>query len=754
MRKETRTAQPSHEPIAHAWPEGAGNDDGGIGRPRVQRPLLMAESRLTLLFYTLFLGALGLSHWRPQNAFPEEGLYVAGALGLTLALALALAGSLQVLRALLCWPVALFLALLAWSVFTFAWSVYPAEGIDTVGGWLEGYWVLCASLLGWRAVCAAEREMKVESSAAAPVEGGVALPRFSIAPRQMAVFAVFAFFAVVSIASATKGIYQYFFGFAQQLSEFERSGAARQGPLADGIRHALLEKRTPAWYGNPNVLCYILAMGLPFVLGLMGARRRFWSRTLWAMGLLAIAMAMYFTKSRGGWLCALVAVAAAGVVMGREQCKRLAVPVVFVGALAVAVWLLFAFIGPYHRMAPSAATASPATAAPREQQEVSFWKRLTRVSTIQERLHYLAAATRQLRLSPLSPLIGNGIGSYGVLYLQTVSPGAREARDVHNAPVQLWVEGGAPAAGLMIALYAVALAAGLRGGRWRRADETLGLAATRMATGMATAALFVFGLSALIDIAFFFSREFFLDGCLLMGWLVAMRQETAVAAPLAPRNKGWQRLLASRKAGWALLALWMAANVAGGWVFLGQPMRARAAFLSGEDLAADARGALMSSEELAAKGRRAEAQEQRQIALGELAEALEQYQLASSVQGNNARYLDAQAGVTDELGRPEDALRLRAQAMALNPYSAAMIRAQATLLLRLKRPQEALATAERAIGAYPLNPEGYAVKARLLTALGRGKEAVACLEKAAQLEPHEPEKYVKEREAILGGTGR
>ncbi|MCX7044858.1 MAG: hypothetical protein NTX50_05120 [Candidatus Sumerlaeota bacterium] len=165
-------------------------------------------------------------------------------------------------------------------------------------------------------------------------------------------------------------------------------------------------------------------------------------------------------------------------------------------------------------------------------------------------------------------------------------------------------------------------------------------------------------------------------------------------------------------------------------------MRAKSAYLLGNDLAKEA-----AYEETLAMRIPKEREAHQKEATGFRAEALMSYHKASRIQGNCARYLDAEAAMCERMGRDEDGLALRSQAIQMNPFSASMRRSQAETLARLKRYPEALKQADLAIELYPLSPNGYAVKAGILRELNRREEALPLLDKAASLEPYKPENY-------------
>lgn len=661
-----------------------------------QRPLMRQDSRLVMLLFGMLLGLLGLSHWHSQIAFPEMGVYTSTGIGVAMLLTLLAAGAVGRLRALLCWPVALFMALLIWSTLSFAWSVSIGDGLQVMGTWLEGYWVFCAVIVGWR--LASKWQIEEESEGADESLDEEVTPVFSAPPRRVAATMLFGFLAVVAVVGAGHATYQYLFGYDRALSRYESLSIVVDQRIHDGLVHAFREKRVAASYGNSNVFCYILAMALPFIVGFASSRRRAWSIALWGLAAVLVLGAAYLSKSRGGWLCVALSLVASGVIIGAARWRTMARPLIFAVVLGAVGWGIL-LVGDVSTGSSSKTKTPPAA----EQVEAGLWKRLTRVSTIRERVYYMEAVVRQIRWNAYSPLLGNGLGSFATLYPQTKSEGARESRFAHNTPLQVLGEGGIPALALLTAILALALWAGLGGGRWRRWDEETGLPLT----GMGTAAALVFIASSLIDYAFYY-REFFLDGCLAMGWLVALHQEEAPEKTEKPR----------RTMGYVALTAWIVANGAGGWYFLAQPTRAAALSLAGDEFA----GA------------------------GETEEALQLFRKASEIQGNHYRYLSAQAAMYERLDLLEDAFTARDRAMRLNPYSAQLCRAQAMLLLRMNEAGDALSMAERAIRLYPLHPDGYAAHGFVLRELGRKDEANAAFRKAAELERDAPEKYLSQIE--------
>ena len=669
------------------------------------------ETRMTLLFHGLLFLALLLSHWVYQLARPERGLFIAGALAGACALAVGWAALCRRLDGLFSWPSRLYGVLLIWSTLSFAWSVLPGAGLDTMGTWLLGYWVMVAAALSRLAVGEMQR-----SYSAMPGDGQAPFA-WTASPQAGATLSLFVFFALLVLFAALKGLHQYLFAFDEQRVFMETQNWQPHSRIDEAILHALREKRIVGWYGNPNVFCYVLAMGTPFLIGLAAGPRALWARFLWALGLAPVLAAAYLTKSRGGWIALALTLALAVGLMGPRRRRALWAPLGYAMGLSALCLLVFWLANPYgaSQNRTGAAARQAVVETPREQQEAGLWKRLTRVSTVRERLYYMEAAWRQLSHSPWTPLRGNGLGSFGTLYLITKSPDAGESIDVHNTPLQLLVEGGALPLALVVALYLMAMGAAWRG---RRRDGD-GPGALPVST-MCLAALAAFGVGSLVDIAFYQSREFFLTGFLLIGWLLGGEAAGKASAESHVSRPAYRPGALAM----AVLVLWGFVQLMGGWMFLYQPMRAKAYALQGDKLVRE----------------------------GQFELAFERFRQASERNGLNARYVAEQATVLDWMGAPDAALETRRQAMLLNPWSAAIRRDQAGTLLTLGRPDEALALADEAIALYPSNPEGYVIRARALHALGRRDEEAAMLGRAAELEPHDPEKYRRmEAEVLAGG---
>ncbi len=670
------------------------------------------STRITFLLYGLLFALLLLSHKIFQTASPGEGMYIAAGLGVALGLILTLAGMTGQLSSLGAWPVILYLALLAWAVLSFAWSVYPYGGIQITGTWLQGYWMLCAGLLCWRMVCLWDHSERAVGKDAPPA-------RFDLKPKAAAGLMVFGFFTILITLTSLKGLSQYYFEYDQRLAQADRLVGLFAPRVIEGMIHHFEEKRIGAWYGNANVFAYVLAMGLPFLLGLIFSRRSPIAQGAWGLALIPVLMALYLTKSRGGWLCAILAIALALNVIGPGRLKQGRRPMLFVAAAAILIGIILTLSTPNRTTPTAGAAAKTEVNIPQAQEEVGLWKRLTRVSTIRERGYYIATALRQLRDSPWTFLTGNGLGSYETLYFTTRMPGAGESAHAHNAPLQLLVEGGAPALTFMSLILLLTVC-----GAWKyrqRWDEEAGLPLT----GMALAGVLVLTVSAFIDIAFYHSREFYITGCLLVGWLVGIRLETQAHPPEGFGVRGrWGRAVRAPWLGYSILTVWIAANALGAYFFMIQPMRAEF----------DAQLAVQRTAE------------------GNWDEALAYYESAFARQGNNYKYVAAIADIHEHQGMNRDALDHRRLAMAINPFVPSLPRAQALTLLKLNKTDEALTMADRAVRLYPLSPLGYAVKAQVVFEQGDRAYAASLLSRADALAPTEETLY-KRLLAIMESGG-
>src|SRR5207244_1650600 len=89
--------------------------------------------------------------------------------------------------------------------------------------------------------------------------------------------------------------------------------------------------------GDPNEWARVLALFAPLTLAVWASERAGWRRSVWLVAFIVIAVAIYLTQSRGGFLALALSVAIF-FVLARKQHRRLALgaPVLVVAWLVVA----------------------------------------------------------------------------------------------------------------------------------------------------------------------------------------------------------------------------------------------------------------------------------------------------------------------------------------------------------------------------------------------------------------------------------
>jgi O-antigen ligase len=188
----------------------------------------------------------------------------------------------------------------------------------------------------------------------------------------------------------------------------------------------LVEGTRAAWigaFGNPNFLAYFLVISTPIVLALRDAEERPTIKTAWLGVLVAYAIAVFLTQSRGGALgfgAVLFLWTLRGLARGR---------VAIGGVLALGIALLMTPGGPWNR--------EDTTKTLHGQVDASAQGRLDAWRT-------------GLRIVEARPLGGAGIGAFVVGY-ETYAPGdAGPARTGHNSFLMITAELGVPALAIFV----------------------------------------------------------------------------------------------------------------------------------------------------------------------------------------------------------------------------------------------------------------------------------------------------------------
>lgn len=344
---------------------------------------------------------------------------------------------------------------------------------------------------------------------------------------------VLVFFLVLAMAMAAWAIYQYFVTYDLQLAQLQNELKAQGRSLADmparewALVEALQAKRVGSQFGNPNVLAGFLAMIIPLAI----AAAVLWKdRNARAAALAALGVIWYvvlLSGSRGGVLTALVATAGAPILLGRAAIRKHAPVLAIAGGICVAAALL-ALAAQSRASSRTSGDAAKAVEAPSPFIRRSFTQRLWGSPTIAQRLYYLQSGWDMIRRSPL---LGQGLGSYAVLYPEYKKPLAREARFPHNIVCHFWVELGLVGLLLWAAWFGSVLVVAV--GALKHAAG----AHRRLGITMLLLGALVYALNNLFEMTWVF-RETWLDWCLLLGILagcsVARRDTAGKIEPQAP----------------------------------------------------------------------------------------------------------------------------------------------------------------------------------------------------------------------------
>lgn len=411
-----------------------------------------------------------ISHIRGQATFPLRGLFVALGILLVSVLALVVEWKNKWVRRYEFWALVSYFLFTLWAGWCTYTAPVPAEGYFYSGTFLEGVFVLCSIVV--------------------------------IAPRlKQHYWVFFAFFAILIALSIFKALSQYFWEFATQLKNFDEIAGMYPERIREGIEFALREKRVFSFYGNPNIFCGFLAMGFPTLLWFIKLKSEIpLLRILAILLALLVLLTAFLTGSRGGLLSLFIG--AVVFFLAQRQNIRITKKSATLFLLTVVV-ICFASWGVLFIRAKTKSTTV--------RSELGRW---TNISTLKERLYYQDVAIKMIKTSPV---LGNGLGSYGLMYPQLKHPDAFESRFSHNFVTQIWAELGIIGLGLFgLFLGIVAL-----GGKKSHPKTNAGTDDLRLTRGAIIGAISAFLFSSLVDYTFYY-REFFLDFMLLTGVLITL----------------------------------------------------------------------------------------------------------------------------------------------------------------------------------------------------------------------------------------
>jgi len=272
-------------------------------------------------------------------------------------------------------------------------------------------------------------------------------------PGDRALFAWRLFRRVLIVAALAFGLlafYQYFVSYDRALASLRSADASMDPLMRQSLEHALTERRVGGNLGNGNVFAALLSVLAVFCIsGWSPCEPRF-IRALSLLAFVAAAFATLLTGSRGGLLTFAMATvgalallrwmpssvppggdAAAGAKSkmdsenskkgkrNRNRKKHRATHRSRLPRIAALALLIITALG--------------VTAVPAE----SPIRRLTKVTTIRERLTYWRIATQ---IGSESPLLGRSPGAFQLYYPRHKPPEARESRYAHSWLFQIGCE--------------------------------------------------------------------------------------------------------------------------------------------------------------------------------------------------------------------------------------------------------------------------------------------------------------------------
>lgn len=228
--------------------------------------------------------------------------------------------------------------------------------------------------------------------------------------RRQLLNALFWTASVVSIY----GIYQYFIGFPRT-EEFLREYGAASGLTSNQIADAaskLKYRRAFSTMFSPNIMACYIAMVIPVGLDLfMGSRK---GRVLYGVLIGVMVLALFLTKSAGG-----VVAFASGILIYAIAKKRSR----FSGRHAAAALLVIVVLSLFGAWIIASRSDNAFGVG----------------NSFSKRLDYWHSA---IDITGRSPVIGNGAGSFEILYSQYKREGSDEVRYAHNLFLQVLAETG------------------------------------------------------------------------------------------------------------------------------------------------------------------------------------------------------------------------------------------------------------------------------------------------------------------------
>jgi O-antigen ligase len=615
------------------------------------------EERVTLFLMGLLFLLLLLSHMGSQTVFFLRGMFIAGGILLVLILTLIDKWKTTTFTTAITRLLIIFFLFVLWASIRTAFSDVHSEGYKYLGTYIEGFWILLAGFLLAKRLHGKQWIIMVG-------------------------------FLLILLVSLLKAVAQYLWEFEAHLRAFQEIGDMYREQLRYGIEHALREKRIFSFYGNPNIFCGFLAMMLP--LSLWGGLNTRFSKPVRAICYilaLVVLICAVLTGSRGGLLSLAVTVL---IFLSLKKAKIKINRKSIVIALVIIVILSVTAFGALLIWAKGKGSTW--------QHEIQRW---TNINTIKQRVYYQDVAFKMIKESPV---IGKGVGSYGLHYGRLKRPAAYESRYAHNFATQTWAELGIIGFILLFAFILGSLITGLRA--IRNGAQRLTLAAL-------IASLIAFYISSMVDFTFYY-REFFLDSMLIIGLLLAASENEQ--KEVLPSRAKYVKLF--------IVVASVMSVVIGCKVIFAHQLAAHY-HQNGIDLLREQH----------------------------VPDSLVWFEKAVHVEPENPAFANVYGNTLIALGDARGGLRMLEKAASLNPYSAAIRSETGMRMLEMGNKEEALKRLEEATRLYPSSALHRYRLARAYAALSRYDDAVKELELALEyckndFEQEEYEGYLEELKTL------
>ena len=663
-----------------------------------------------------------------------------------------------------------YLAFFAWVVLSWLRSPAYIDGQRWAGMYLQGGVVFAIGLIIVRPLLVSISEQAVippkkkakkqqEQSAEQGLIASLPVPDLS-----GVAFVWKAIFTILGCTIALDALHQVFVRdnetYQYLLDQIAKSG---RDFITDSVLFNVAAKRARSHFGNPNVFCAFLGFVMPFffalltessrklggwfvallcvlvvyasylfgqfglalivcgfvVIGLIMSREflpgiidRIHRANFWLVAICIVLVwyAALLSGSRGGLLCLLFSTIASGCFFCRKDLKSKGLAV---GAALAVAFLLFVFLRPNKLeqmdlpgMDSSVAEQVQIVEEVAERNSSGLVDRFLNNTTVKERLYYWRSARSMIALSPLT---GNGLGSYGELYQTHKILEAHEVQDAHNIFLQLFCEMGLIGILLFGLWFGFCIFCGVRALLKCENEFQRAMIAALLIS------LFAWLLGCQYDISYSpIWRNFFIGVCLVLGLLVAFAD---FDAPIEfSFSLPWQK----RVLVLVYVALLMVGSL-GSWLLIFKPSKAREHVDNSNFY----------------------------FEQGDRKQAFIELRFAQRMAPKNASILRRLSQLKIRSGDLVGAKGFIKQGLLLSPNSAALWASKGRLNGMLEEFEESEKSFKRAIECYPFNATYHQQLSTLYVELARWDDAVASQTEAARVANQEFKSFHLEKLADI-----